>query len=228
MAASAIACLTAVVSLHLPIINSVDSSATIRVDSFDLDDVAEVYALECNATAFPWRESLFRDSVDAGHRCLCIRSANNSSEKYGSEKSSTEKNGGEKNSGEKIIAFAIFSLVVDEASLLDIAVHPDFQGKGLGRSLLTVGLTEMLSKGAQTCMLEVRASNQAAQALYYSLGFYEVGQRPGYYPGKSASGKQGPSNDSRKSAKKGQRKSGREDALVLCMPLSVEALEYDV
>jgi ribosomal-protein-alanine N-acetyltransferase len=36
-------------------------------------------------------------------------------------------------------------------------------------------------EGIRTIWLEVRASNQAARALYASLGFVEAGVRPNYY-----------------------------------------------
>jgi ribosomal-protein-alanine N-acetyltransferase len=43
----------------------------------------------------------------------------------------------------------------------------------------------MLDEGARAkvrvASLEVRASNEAAQALYRKLGFHDVGRRPRYY-----------------------------------------------
>jgi ribosomal-protein-alanine N-acetyltransferase len=62
-----------------------------------------------------------------------------------------------------------------------LAVHPDFQRKGVGRRLLLCGLDHLQGQGRCTCFLEVRASNRIAQALYSACGFLVSGKRPGYY-----------------------------------------------
>jgi ribosomal-protein-alanine N-acetyltransferase len=65
-----------------------------------------------------------------------------------------------------------------EVELLNLAVAPEFRGKGLGRALLG----DLLATGGATVFLEVRESNQAARNLYKSTGFKEVNIRPQYYP----------------------------------------------
>ncbi|VDZ96197.1 ribosomal-protein-alanine acetyltransferase [Salmonella enterica subsp. enterica] len=67
-------------------------------------------------------------------------------------------------------AFAITQVVLDEATLFNIAVDPDFQRRGLGRMLLEHLIDELEKRGVVTLWLEVRASNAAAIALYESLG----------------------------------------------------------
>lgn len=79
-------------------------------------------------------------------------------------------------------AFCLASLVLDEASLLLIAVRPGARGKGLGRQLLQALLDGLGSVGIHRCLLEVRESNMAALALYLSCGFARDGRRRGYYP----------------------------------------------
>ncbi len=54
-----------------------------------------------------------------------------------------------------------------------IGVHPDFQGLGLGKKLALAGLRSLFERGAQTAMLYVDSSNEAARALYAGLGFRE-------------------------------------------------------
>jgi len=72
-------------------------------------------------------------------------------------------------------------LVAEEAQVQNLAVHPAFRGRGVGRRLLTHGLAEARRRGCQLATLEVRPSNFQALALYRSLGFKEVGRRPRYY-----------------------------------------------
>ncbi len=77
--------------------------------------------------------------------------------------------------------FAIGRAILDEAELLTIAVHPDQQGKGVGRQLLAMFEAEALSRGATHAFLEVAQDNETALALYLSDGWAESGRRAGYY-----------------------------------------------
>lgn len=63
-----------------------------------------------------------------------------------------------------------------EAHILSLAVHPDFQGRGLGRELLRRGLQYLASRGADRIRLEVRPDNLPARRLYEQHGFVTVGQ----------------------------------------------------
>jgi mycothiol synthase len=52
-----------------------------------------------------------------------------------------------------------------------IAVHPEFQGRGLGRSILIEALSYLAGEGCRTGMLYVDTANRTALDLYQSLGF---------------------------------------------------------
>ncbi len=82
----------------------------------------------------------------------------------------------------KIVGFAICNVVLDEATLFNIAVDPAEQGKGYGKALLQGLITELSQKDVITLWLEVRESNIKAQQLYTQLGFNEVTVRKHYYP----------------------------------------------
>ncbi len=66
---------------------------------------------------------------------------------------------------------------------MNIAVHPDTQGAGLGTLLMRALLDELHQCGVRRCLLEVRQSNQRAIQLYRSHGFLDDGIRKDYYPG---------------------------------------------
>ena len=80
---------------------------------------------------------------------------------------------------DRIIGFLAFEQVLDEGSIVEVAVHPDHRRKGIARELIknAVECCEEL----ETVYLEVRESNIPAISLYKNLGFYEVGKRRDYY-----------------------------------------------
>ncbi|CAM1642767.1 GNAT domain [Bartonella apihabitans] len=81
----------------------------------------------------------------------------------------------------KVLGFVLCRLVIDEAEIITIAVHPRFRQKGLGKKLLDAVFRYLYHQRAKVLFLEVDENNSAALALYKGFGFYEVGRRPGYY-----------------------------------------------
>ncbi|HEC16292.1 MAG TPA: ribosomal-protein-alanine N-acetyltransferase [Sedimenticola sp.] len=136
-------------------------------------DLGEVMAIEAQAYEFPWTPGIMRDCLRAGYCCwVCVL-------------------------GERIVGYAIMSLAAGEANILNLCIHPELQGRGLGRKLLNRMLMLARRHDADTAFLEVRVSNEAAFALYDAAGFNEIGVRRNYYPAKE----------------------GKEDALVLAKTL---------
>jgi ribosomal-protein-alanine N-acetyltransferase len=84
------------------------------------------------------------------------------------------------------VGFGLTTWVLDEASLLDIVVCPDYRHRGIGRQLLGATRNRLRALGMARWLLEVRASNAAALALYRDFGFRQDGVRPDYYPRRGA------------------------------------------
>jgi [ribosomal protein S18]-alanine N-acetyltransferase len=78
-------------------------------------------------------------------------------------------------------AFFFNWIVLDEMHLLNFAVSPELQGKGLGGWLLDWMLKQAAAARYHSVNLEVRASNLKALALYESRGFRQTSLRLGYY-----------------------------------------------
>lgn len=83
--------------------------------------------------------------------------------------------------GPTIVGFAGYWLIGDEVHISTIAVHPERRGRRLGELLLLNLLLLAYTHPACLVTLEVRRSNQVAQALYQKYQFALVGQRPRYY-----------------------------------------------
>ena len=72
-------------------------------------------------------------------------------------------------------------IAADEAQVLNIATHPDFRGRGLGKAIVSAILDHSRQAGSSFVSLEVRESNIAAIKLYEAFGFSEVGRIKKYY-----------------------------------------------
>ena len=59
-------------------------------------------------------------------------------------------------------------------------VHPDYRGRGIGRAVVTVGIANLVERGASFVDLEVDADNTPARELYLNLGFRKVGRSAWY------------------------------------------------
>ena len=71
--------------------------------------------------------------------------------------------------------------VAGETDMMNIAVHPDFRRRGVAEQLVDALIVQLREQQSRCLTLEVRASNDAAQALYEKLGFSQIGRRPRYY-----------------------------------------------
>ena len=71
--------------------------------------------------------------------------------------------------------------VYDEAHITTIGVDPDYRGRGFGELLLLALFDEAIRRGTTWVTLEVRVSNDAAQALYEKYGMHVHGRRKRYY-----------------------------------------------
>ena len=85
------------------------------------------------------------------------------------------------NGSGELLGYICRWLVGDEVHILNLAVHPDRRGCGVGRALVELIVREAEERGARLITLEVRRENAEAMALYRSFGFTERGVRRNYY-----------------------------------------------
>jgi [ribosomal protein S18]-alanine N-acetyltransferase len=71
--------------------------------------------------------------------------------------------------------------ILEEAHIIMLAIHPQFQRQGLGQALLLALLKSACDRQLERSTLEVRDSNLAAVSLYKKFGFKEAGRRKKYY-----------------------------------------------
>lgn len=81
----------------------------------------------------------------------------------------------------QIVAYAGLMCIEPIADVQTIAVVPEFEGRGIGSAILTELIEEARRRGAAEVLLEVRADNPRAQALYVRFGFEQIHVRRRYY-----------------------------------------------
>lgn len=81
----------------------------------------------------------------------------------------------------QVIGYCGMWIVLDEAHITNIAVHPLYRGKKVGARLMQKMMAVAMMFGARSMTLEVRPSNTSARAMYTKLGFVEHGIRKRYY-----------------------------------------------
>lgn len=128
------------------------------------DDFDAVCALEQAAYTHPWSRAIVGGCTEVGYRIWI-------GELEGQH-----------------VCQGFLSVAAGEAHILNLAVEPGFQNRGIGELLLHHVIEDARQQGAAQLFLEVRASNLAAQRLYDRAGFNALGRRRNYYP--TASGRE--------------------------------------
>lgn len=156
--------------------SAVVEEAFIHIRPMDEQDLTDVLAIESRAYDFPWSRTIFRDCLRVGYCCWVL-----------------EKDG-------VLEGYCVMSVGAGECHILNLCIHPDSQGLGLGRRLLDFVLDVAREHNADSAFLEVRPSNDPAKRLYRNTGFDDIGVRRNYYPARF----------------------GREDAVIMARTLASE------
>lgn len=123
--------------------------------------ISQIFAIEHSAHLTPWSEKIIRDSF--GSRSFVRGVVNRAQQPDG------------------LIGYYFASFVADEMSLENICVSITSQGKGYARRLMADLIQQGTALNCSEVILEVRASNSPAIALYEAFEFETVATRKDYY-----------------------------------------------
>ncbi len=126
-----------------------------------IEDIPQVRAVDEASFAMPWSEHAYKFEVLENRVSVALVA--------------------EAPESGQVVGMVVVWVVLDEAHIATIGVHPAWRRRGLGRLLLASALLESIRRGAAMATLEVRVSNEPAQALYRQFGFEIAGRRPRYY-----------------------------------------------
>ncbi len=129
-----------------------------------LEDIPRVHEIDILSFSLPWPEKSYHFELTENPSTLAIVAEISP-----------------KNSEPVIIGMSIVWIIITEAHIATIAIHPDFRGCKYGKSLLAETLRQSIQRGALMATLEVRETNLIAQELYRSFGFITMNCRTNFY-----------------------------------------------
>jgi len=140
---------------------------TFRLIPMQESDLDEVLDLEQRSFSEPWTRKMFLGELqgNAFATNLVLRAG--------------DAGFGEGVGAGALLGYIMFWVVFEELHLMNLAVLPEVRRRGLGTALVRHAL--MAAHGARMALLEVRASNTAALAMYRKLEFVQKIVRKGYY-----------------------------------------------
>ena len=133
-----------------------------------LEDIPRVHGIDVLSFTMPWPEKSYHFELTQNPATLAIVAEIR-----------------QQNYNPMVVGMAVVWLIIDEAHIATIAIHPNFRGLGYGKNLLAEILRQSILRGATLATLEVRESNLIAQGMYQKFGFKVVGHRPHYYADKN-------------------------------------------
>jgi len=136
-----------------------ECSEHVSVEPMRPEDMEEVLQIDRLSFPVPWMPAAF--TTELSNRSACYLVA--------------------RSSGGQIVGFGGEWVIMDEAHITTLAVHPQHRGRHIGDRLLLALLEEGIRRRASRATLEVRQNNRAARHLYQKFGFYQAAVRKSYY-----------------------------------------------
>ena len=122
------------------------------------DDLATLLSLEATSFSVPWNESAVKSHLAANYTLSLLLFE-----------------------GESPGGYLLAGFTPPEGDLYRIAILPEKRRRGYAHLLIDAFFAASAERGVDTLWLDVRESNQAAIALYRSVGFLTVLKRDNYY-----------------------------------------------
>jgi ribosomal-protein-alanine N-acetyltransferase len=139
---------------------NLDPRAPIEIREMAEKDLDEILEIEKVAFPSPWSRGLFeRELVTPFARSFVAR----------------------RTGAPAVVGYLCFWLVDTECHVLNLAVHPQHRGQGIGAGILGFGVEYCRREGVHLVTLEVRRSNYRAISLYRNFHFQPQGVRRRYY-----------------------------------------------
>ena len=141
------------------------ANVSFRIIPATVDMLTDIVQLEEACFSAPWTRKMLEAELDGNPFARFIVAV-------GREEGKTD---------ESIIGYHCYWIVFEELRLMNLAVRASMRRAGIGWALALEAVRAGVGRAATRAVLEVRASNEAAQALYRKLGFVPISTRRQYY-----------------------------------------------
>jgi len=129
------------------------------VRQMEIHDIFNVVKVEVATYNTPWPQDIFfRELVENTHAHYFVATLD-----------------------DDVIGYGGMWLVVDDAQITNIAIHPSYRGHKYGEKLFKQMIDYGVHHGMKRLSLEVRESNTVAQSMYEKFGLVRAGIRKNYY-----------------------------------------------
>ena len=135
----------------------------IEIVPLTVDRVDEVVGIEQRVYPTPWTKQIFLDELAAPRRVYLVALMEG-----------------------EVVGYGGMMLVTEEAHITTVVTRPERRRARVATRLMLELVSRAVRKGTRSLTLEVRSSNQAAQALYRRFGMAPVGVRKKYYVSEDA------------------------------------------
>lgn len=138
--------------------NAVTTYAEDIIREMREDDLIDILEIENRSFISPWMRRTFEETIESPISTNSVIEINS-----------------------EILGYIMLYSVEDEAHIMNLAVHPDYRGRGYASKLITRTVSCFVGKNVSEFFLEVREGNINAQRLYTKFGFKVIGKRKRYY-----------------------------------------------
>lgn len=157
-------------------------SPTLRLRFMQVNDLAQVIAIEAQSFASPWPERSYRFEINQSQVShMVVLESSEVRPLNGWKRWLQGLRGRGMLSRHLLLGYGGLWRIQEEAHISTIASHPAYRGSGYGELLLAAMVRRALHLGAQYVVLEVRVGNVVAQRLYDKYGFKVTGVKKNYY-----------------------------------------------
>ncbi|MGP4042605.1 ribosomal protein S18-alanine N-acetyltransferase [Gracilibacillus sp. D59] len=133
--------------------------AKVQFRKMDVSDIEAVKEIDKRSFPIPWPDDIYEEELTKNQYAQYFVATLN----------------------EKVVGFCGSWMVLDEAQITNIAIDPDYRGKGYGQGLFQYVINNAVARGIHHLSLEVRVSNITAQKMYKKFGLKPGGIRKNYY-----------------------------------------------
>lgn len=127
------------------------------------EDITELICIEKQSHFTTWDKTFFLNCIQTKYTCVAQTNTVMTPD------------------GAKILAYGVYSMEKSVVTIMNIAVHPGYRRRGLGRRLMIHMMESAKSIGVRAVKLLVAENNRAARDLYHSLKFNDVQRLHQYY-----------------------------------------------